>query len=190
MSNAMKTYGFDELFYPLEKGTSKLTEQQIYKSLIMDGELVPIWGGNQEHESVTSYVNVNARNKDDAAIRIFEGDCLIVSLDGSAGSMTFKPKGSKFALNHHAGVLKLKDPKILDLRYFKYKFENKLRSLAVSDGSKTLSKRQLEVQTFDLPGLSVQLKILERYEQLANLQKKLNQTKSELDALLSKEVVA
>ncbi|MDP3963146.1 MAG: restriction endonuclease subunit S, partial [bacterium] len=164
------------------------TEYAIYRSLAYDGELVPMWGGNQEHETINQYVSVNAKNKDNEPIRIFEGPCLIISLDGSAGSMTYKKKGEKFALNHHAGVLKCKDALKLNLEYFKYKFENYLKSLAVSDGSKTLSIGLLEKQLFELPEIKEQEKLVERYRKLAELKNKLKGYLSTIQDLESKEI--
>lgn len=166
---SLNSYTFDELFLPLEKGTSKLTSYAIYRSLDYAGELIPLWGGNSEHKTQSLFVSINAKNKENKPIKVFRGPCLIISLDGSAGSMTFKDENSTFALNHHAGVLRLRDPKLLDLEYFKYRYEGLLSALAVSDGSKTLSKKILETQIFELPSLSEQLSILSKYKKLDSI---------------------
>lgn len=189
--NKIQTYTFNELFYPLEKGIQKLTSYAIYRSLDYEGELVPLWGGNQEHEIATQFVSVNAKNKDNKPIRVFSGPCLIISLDGSAGSMTYKAEGTKFALNHHAGVLRGKNPKILNIEYFKYRYESFLRNLAVSDGSKTLSKKLLENQTFELPDIQEQQLILKRYKKLGSIRNMLKEhgLLKEIDELLSKQVL-
>lgn len=181
--SALTTYTFDELFFPLEKGVSKLTSYAVYRSLDYKGDLVPMWGGNNEHRTENLYVSVNAKNKDNKPIRIFEGPCLIISLDGSAGSMTYKDKGVRFALNHHAGVLKVRDASILNLEYFKYRFENFLKNLSVSDGSKTLSKKLLEKQAFELPSLKEQEAILGRYKALDLTKQKLEKYQKELAKL-------
>ncbi|MCC7197608.1 restriction endonuclease subunit S [Candidatus Peregrinibacteria bacterium] len=183
-----RTYSFDELFLPIEKGTSKFTEYAIYRSLESEGDLVPLWGGNHEHDSVNQFVSVNAKNKDNEQIKIFEGECIIISLDGSAGSMTYKAKGEKFALNHHAGVLRCKDRSKLNLQYFKYRYENALKGLAISDGSKTLSKRQLEKEFFELPDLEEQEVILSRYLKLASMKKEIKECLAKIDQLQSKKL--
>ena len=51
-------------------------------------------------------ISVSAKTKKGATIKIFSGEGIIISLDGSAGSMTYK-NGEKFALNHHAGFITL-----------------------------------------------------------------------------------
>lgn len=181
-------YSFDELFHPLEKGTSKFTEYAIYRSLEIEGDLVPLWGGNQEHESINQYVSINAKNKDYEPIKIFEGECVIISMDGSAGCMTFKAKGEKFALNHHAGVLRCKDKSKVNLQYFKYRYENDLKALAVSDGSKTLSKKQLEKQVFELPDVEDQEIILNRYSKLATIKNVIKNYLCKIEQLQSKKI--
>ena len=86
------SYKYHDLFHPLEKGIFGLTEHYIYNSLNDKDELVPLWGGNASHDEEEIFLGVNAKNKFGEDVKIFEGDCIIISLDGSAGSMTYKPK--------------------------------------------------------------------------------------------------
>jgi restriction endonuclease S subunit len=88
--------------------------------------------------------------------------------------MTYKDESSRFALNHHAGVLKVRDSKILNIEYFKHRFEKFLINLSVSDGSKTLSKNLLEKQSFELPSLPEQESILRRYQVLESTKLKID----------------
>ena len=189
MINNKKNYTFDELFYPLEKGTQKLTEFAIYRSLDYPGDLIPLWGGNQEHKIANQYISTNTKNKVNASIKVFDGDCLIVSLDGSAGSLTYKEEGVKFALNHHAGVLRCRDKNKIDLEYFKFKYENFLRDISVSDGSKTLSKKILEKQIFEIPDIAKQIKDKKCYLKLNKIKDKINQVLEKCNKLLEKDII-
>jgi len=168
------TYKFLDLFYPVEKGNYRLTEQAVYNSLKYNEEMIPLWGGQQSHNDKTQFVSKKGKTIENKSIKIFEGDCLILSLDGSAGSITFKPQFQnnekiQFALNHHAGILKCRDEKILNIEYFKYRFENLLRALSISEGSKTLTVGSLYKQYFEIPFLQVQTEILKRYKKLNDL---------------------
>lgn len=171
MSIDYYTYRFSELFYPLEKGSYRLTEQAAYNSLKYKSEMVPLWGGQQSHIVENQFISIKGKTLHNKDIKIFDGGCLIISLDGSAGSITYKPeridgKEIKFALNHHAGVLRCRDNSILDIEYFKYRFEGFMKSLAVSEGSKTLTVGTLDRQIFEIPKIDIQREILKKYKKL------------------------
>lgn len=168
------TYNFLKLFYPIEKGNYRLTEQAVYNSLKHDEEMVPLWGGQQSHDNQIQFVSTKGKTLDNKPVKIFEGDCIIISLDGSAGSMTYKPKYEKnkkikFALNHHAGVLRGRDETLINIEYFKYRYENLFKAISVSEGSKTLTVGSLYKNSFDIPTLKMQNEILKRYKKLMDL---------------------
>lgn len=109
-------------------------------------------------------VSIAGKTKDGKPIRSYEGDCLIISMDGSAGCMTYKKAGQRFTINHHAALLYAKDDKVVNLQYFKLKYENTFKSLAVSDGSKTISVERIKELSFMLPDKKLQDALVERFE--------------------------
>ena len=187
------SYKYHDLFHPLEKGIFGLTEHYIYNSLNDKDELVPLWGGNASHDEEEIFLGVNAKNKFGEDVKIFEGDCIIISLDGSAGSMTYKPKKKnnkifKFCLNHHAGIIRIKNNDKINPNYFKYKFENIFKNMAVSDGSKTITKEMIENFIFEIPDLKDQNKYLLEMKKIEQLSKDLNSKIERLENLKSKKV--
>lgn len=141
---------FLEMFNPVQKGNFALTDEVVYNSIQNNDELIPLYGGNKSHKQATRYVSKTAITKEGKPITIFDGEGIIISLDGSSGSMTYKD-GERFALNHHAGFITLKDKGIVRLEFFALFFQNFLRNLSVSDGSKTLSLAQLYSAEFEMP---------------------------------------
>lgn len=147
---------FKEMFNPIEKGDHGLTEEAVYSSIQGDGEFIPLWGGNAEHNSIERYVSSTARTKANKSITIFRGPGVIISLDGSAGSMTYKHGTDAFALNHHAGFFKLRDDVEVLSEYFALFLQNQMREESVSEGSKTLTLEQIYHMDFEIPSYDAQ----------------------------------
>ena len=99
---------FLDIFNEIQKGNYGLTDEAIYSSIREGDEFIPIYGGNKEHHITEKKVSINAKTKKGISITIFSGEGIIISLDGSAGSMTYN-YGVKFALNHQAGFITIKD---------------------------------------------------------------------------------
>ena len=95
------------MFNEIEKGNYALTDEAIYASLQNGDELIPLYGGNKEHATTERRISISAKTKKGVPITVFSGEGIIISLDGSAGSMTYK-SDEKFALNHHAGFITLR----------------------------------------------------------------------------------
>lgn len=150
---------FLEMFECIEKGNFGLTDEAIYKSIQNRGDFIPIWGGNKEHNLIERRISTNAKTKQNKNITIFEGEGIIISLDGSAGSMTYK-QNQKFALNHHAGFFKVKNPKIIIPEFFALFYQKQLREKSVSEGSKTLTQDHIYQIDFDIPNFNNQRKIM------------------------------
>ncbi|MBQ6462216.1 MAG: restriction endonuclease subunit S [Pseudobutyrivibrio sp.] len=152
---------FLDVFNEVEKGNYALTDEVIYNSIQNNDEMIPLYGGNKTHSKPTRYVSSSAVTKKGKPITIFDGEGIIISLDGSAGSMTYK-KGERFALNHHAGFITLKEKGVVRLEYFALFYQNFLQRLSISDGSKTLSLTQLYNTDFEFPTYDLQCRILDK----------------------------
>ncbi len=181
---------FLDIFNEVEKGNYALTDEAIYTSLQNDDELIPLYGGNKEHTTIERRISVTAKTKKSQEITIFSGEGIIISLDGSAGCMTYK-KGERFALNHHAGFITVKngEENSVDLRYFALFFQNHYKALAVSDGSKTLSLHQIYSEEFQLPNIEYQRKVINCVDSISNQIKTLNGLSKKIEQLLSHDIV-
>ncbi len=181
---------FLEIFTPLMKGDFGLTDEYIYKSIDFGGPFIPIWGGNQEHHKIDRLVSVHGKTKLDKKITVFENEGIILSLDGSAGSMTYKDGKQKFALNHHAGFFKKKNNSKIDLEFFSIFYQKQLQELSVSEGSKTLTQDQLYSADFDIPDYSNQMKIMKNVKPLLSIRRKLDEIFTQkIDELFKKQIV-
>lgn len=181
---------FLDVFNEIEKGNYALTDEAIYASLQNGDELVPLYGGNKDHVTTKRKISVSAKTKKGTPITIFSGEGIIISLDGSAGSMTYK-NGERFALNHHAGFITLREDAAekVNLEYFSIFLQNFYREMGVSDGSKTLSLTQIYAEEFNLPELTVQNNVLTELKSIQSKLKAFELLKEKYNALIDKEIM-
>ncbi len=180
---------FLDLFNEIEKGNYALTDEAIYYSIQDNDERIPLWGGNKSHIKVDRMVSKSAKTKNGQQIKIFSGEGIIISLDGSSGSMTYK-KGEVFALNHHAGFITVRSDKrdLINLEYFSLFYQNFYRSIAISDGSKTLSLKQIYTEEFEIPSIDIQNRIMSSLREVKEAMEKLDNLKPMLMDVLEQEV--
>ncbi len=152
---------FLDVFTPIKKGNFGLTDEAIYKSIQHGGQFLPVFGGTQDHITAERFVSEIGKTKYDKPITAFNGDGIIISLDGSAGSMTHVSSG-RFALNHHAGFFQVKEgmSKSVIPEYFSLFFEKQLQEASISEGSKTLTKTTIESLEFNIPQYNLQEKLM------------------------------
>ncbi|MCZ7385231.1 MAG: restriction endonuclease subunit S [Candidatus Methanoperedens sp.] len=181
---------FLDLFDPIKKGDFGLTEEAIYKSIQHGGVFIPVWGGNQDHIVADRFVSKNGRTKHNQPITIFKGEGIIISLDGSAGSMTFK-KNERFALNHHAGFFKVKKgaKNMIIPEFFALFYQKQLQEASISEGSKTLTLDQIYSMDFEIPPYTVQQRIMSKIKPLLEKKKKLAGINSKIESLFAKKIV-
>jgi Restriction endonuclease S subunits len=179
---------FLDFFDPIQKGNTELTEMAVYNSIKFDENFVPLWGGNRSHIVKDRLISEKGRTKSGLPITIFDEEGIIISLDGSAGSMTYK-NGERFSLNHHAGFFKVKKEmrEFVNPEFFALFFENKLMDLSVSDGSKTLSLKQIYSFDFEMPDkktqdefISLVRPLLEKREHATKLFNKIESIKDKI----------
>jgi len=178
---------FLELFEPIQKGDFGLTDEAIYKSIENEGDFIPIWGGNKSHSIIDRLVSKSAKTKQNVSITIFAGEGIIISLDGSAGSMTYKSDGC-FSLNHHAGFFKVKEDAKQEVlpEFFALFYQAQFTAASVSEGSKTLTLDQVYLMEFDLPSFDVQKVIMGKIHPLSFKKQKIIKTLGRIDSLKQK----
>jgi len=169
---------FLDVFTPIKKGNFGLTDEAIYKSIQHGGSFIPVYGGTQEHVTADRFVSERGKTKYDEPVTIFSGDGIIISLDGSAGSMTFI-QNKKFALNHHAGFFRVKEnaETIVNPKFFSLFYEDQFTEASISEGSKTLSLDKIYSTDFDLPSYTIQKTVMAKIRLLLKV-------KEEVDNLL------
>ncbi len=180
---------FLEIFNEIEKGNYALTDEAIYSSLQNKSDLIPLYGGNKTHLGTDRKISATAKTKKGFPITIFSGEGIIISLDGSAGSMTYKCN-EQFALNHHAGFITLREnaKSRVKLEFFAIYLQEFYRNLSVSDGSKTLSLEQIYSEEFELPDYQTQCRVLSEIKKIQEKIDILNTLKQRYLSILEKEV--
>lgn len=180
---------FLDVFNEIEKGDYALTDEAVYASIQNGDEFIPLYGGNKDHRYTERRISISAKTKKGIPINIFSGEGIIISLDGSAGSMTYK-SGERFALNHHAGYITLREDarERVNLEFFAIYLQNYYRNLSVSDGTKTLSLTQIYDEEINLPPFSVQCRVLKELKRISALIERLIHCKEEMAAILEKDL--
>lgn len=165
---------FIDMFTPIRKGNFGLTDEAIYKSIQHGSKFVPVYGGTQEHVTTDRFISEYGKTKYDEPITIFGGEGIIISLDGSSGSMTHITANNRFALNHHAGLFQLKEEakQVIDPEFFTLFFEKQLQEASISEGSKTLNLNSIESMDFDIPQYDIQEEIMLKIRTLLKAKEK------------------
>ena len=174
---------FLDLFDPIVKGDFGLTEEAVYKSIQLGNKMIPLWGGNQEHSYADRFVDEKAKTKYNEIITVFDGEGIIISLDGSAGNMTYK-RNERFALNHHAGFFKTKNnPKLIDPEFFSIFYQKQLQESSISEGSKTLTLDKIYEMDFEIPSKPVQEELMTRLRIILNRREKIRKILDNISSL-------
>lgn len=149
------------------KGDQGLTEAVIYEQFDTNG--TPVYGGGETPPKF--FIGAAPTTKAGDPVTIHTGPALVVSMDGSSGSVRVIPKG-KFVCNHHACVLKPRPCTRLDLYFVAQQIEGGLRGLASNkEGSATLTLPTLTSFGFQLaPTVAEMSRIGRLRKQLALVQ--------------------
>ena len=179
---------FLEVFTPIKKGDFGLTEEAIYKSIQYGGKFIPVYGGTEKHIP-ERFVSKLGKTKYDKQITVFNGDGIIISLDGSAGSMTWV-SSHEFALNHHAGFFTLlkNQQQFIIPEFFSLFYEKELRKASISEGSKTLTKKTIDSIDFSFPEIDIQKGIMKKIEPIIILQTKIKNIIVKTNSINTKEL--
>ena len=177
---------FLDLFNPITKGNYGLTEEAVYKSIQFGNKMIPLWGGNQEHVHADRFVDEKAKTKYNEQIRVFDGEGIIISLDGSAGNMTHK-KGERFALNHHAGFFSIKENSdLIDPEFFSIFYQQQLRAASISEGSKTLTLDTINAMDFEIPSRPTQVELMAQIRPILGRRRRLHELLARISLLKKK----
>lgn len=135
-------------FFEIKKGSQGFTEEVIYQNFTKKG--IPVYGGGSKPTNFK--VSNQTTNNKGNAVNIFESPAIVVSMDGSSGSMQIVRQG-EFTANHHAAILKLKNEvNDFDLDWFVQSTELLLKKEASNqEGSATLTKERLEGFEVNIP---------------------------------------
>lgn len=176
---------FLDIFEPIIKGNFGLTEEAIYKSLQLGNKTIPLWGGNKEHIYADRFVDEKAKTKYNEPITIFNEEGIIISLDGSAGNMTYK-KDECFALNHHAGFFKVKNHNLIVPEFFSIFYQQQLCEAAISEGSKTLNLDTIYSLDFVIPSKLTQQKLMDEMNSVHDCRYRINKLNRRITLIKNK----
>ena len=133
--------------FDMLRGDQGLTESIIYT--YFDDNGLYVYGGGALPPKYK--ISRNARNNKGVPVTVFKGPAIIVSMDGSSGSMRVIEK-EEFCSNHHARVLTPKKGIKINPYFVMQQAEGKLKEMASNKGgSKTLTIHQLHELEITIP---------------------------------------
>lgn len=154
--------------FEIQRGDQGLTEAEIYRFHDTNG--IPVYGGSSGAPRFK--VTKNIKNNKNIPATIFKGAAIVVSMDGSAGSVQMINKSIEFCCNHHGRVLILKPAfNKLDLNWIVQQISNGLKHLASNkEGSATLTVPLLEKYEVSIPSdVKIISEIAKRRQKLVRL---------------------
>lgn len=142
-------------------GNHGLTEEIIYQyQPDSHDDRVPIFSGSKDNIIPVGFIRKKARNKEGKDVIYFDGPCLILTKDGSAGLLTHKDTGV-FTINHHACVLKLKTEwkNRVNLEWFSAQYQKNFYQYVTSKSdNRVFSTEWFEKILFEIPDYNVQIR--------------------------------
>ena len=173
-------------------GTHGLTEEIIYDHQPSSvDESVPIFSGSQNNIIPIAYIRKNAINNKGESVSYFEGPCLILTKDGSAGLITYKESGV-FTINHHACVLRLKDiwEEKLDVEWVAQQYQSYLYQYVTSKSdNRVFSTKWFDRVQFEIPSYSLQIRQKNKKRMLLQLKSRIETTLNRLGVILEQVIV-
>jgi|GEM_PF-522223 len=168
-------------------GNSGLTEKEVYQKILMGGKKFRILSGATLEENEFGYVSVfNLKGK---PIKTFENkEGILVIRKGKAGITNFIEKGN-YTLTDDAYILfKKQDCKYeISLRWLRTQYSNLFLEYSSSSDNGTWNlSRFFENARIDIPSYSEQLMIVEKYNNVEMLKRKLIVITKNIESLLRK----
>lgn len=173
-------------------GNHGLTEETIYNYQPSSiDEIIPIFSGSENNLIPIAHITKDAKNNKGEPITYFEGQCLILTKDGSAGLITYKEKGT-FTINHHACVLKLKDiwKDKLDIEWFAQQYQSSLYQYVTSKSdNRVLSTKWFGRTEFYVPSYHAQIRQRDKKKILVQLKNRIETSSKKLKGNLGRPIL-
>lgn len=177
-------------FFNLYGGNSGLTNENIYKNLINNKQmLIPVYSGSKENKRILGKISTNAIIKG-KIIKKMNGPAIIVIRKGAAGTMRFVDD-KEFTINDDVYVLSPKDKykEIINLLWFIYEYESLFKTISTAkNGNGTFSKSYAEQQHIKIPKKSIQDSIAKGIFELESNKVKIKNILLRINELLSKDI--
>jgi len=147
---------------------------------------VPVLSGSSDNERPRAWIRRGATTADGKPVMYYEGPCLVLTKDGSAGLLTYQDVGL-FTLNHHACVLLLRPEwnGRVDLEWFAWQYRQYfVRWTTSQSDNRVLSRELINSAEVELPDTDVQTTQLARMKTLLLVASKLRAIGSVLQEFL------
>jgi len=190
MSSDIKTLnGPLKMFVDIKGGNSCIIKNFIYYNMPKNkDDSIPVYSSSVTKDTFLGYIDKNAVDENNRAIKIFNGECILVARNGQAGKMRYIKNGT-FTINDHAYVIypKKKYKERINLKWFSYKFQKLFYDLIIAkDGNGTFNKTYAEKHEIEIPNIEVQLQELKYYDLLTKYKAKIEEIDLKIDNLLDK----
>jgi hypothetical protein len=187
-------YTINQLFR-YKPGNHGLTEETIYaQQPTSEEDSIPIFSGSGDNESPIGFIRSAGHNKHGRPLAYFQGPCLILTKDGSAGLLTYKPPKFRFTINHHACVLTVRKEwrGKLDLQWFVFEKQHVLlRGVTSQSDNRIFNTSWFDRLKFEIPDYeTIQIPQRDQKLKLLDYKKKLSQIISSIDVLIDSPLEA
>lgn len=171
-------------------GNSGLTEQYVYQNLQMKKEkkFILLTGSSEMNKKDRISLLPNPKNKT-KEISTFSGEGIHVIRKGKAGRINYLDKDN-YTSNDDAYILKIKDDCNIDisLKWLTKVYEKKFREFSSKSDNGTWNKTSFfEEAKFNIPSISEQKDVLNKFEILDNYRIICNKLLEKMNVILEKE---
>lgn len=170
-------------------GNPGLTEKVIYQKSQLDGLRYTVLSSSTIEETRLGEIPMCYINN--KHLKVFEDkEGILVIRNGKAGTTFFLEKG-KYTINDHAYILSLKEEQKYEvlLKWLMVQYRKDFFEYSSSSDNGTWNKTGFfKNMKLDLSSIEEQKEVLESYQRLERLEKKLNNIKSRIDNLFRKQI--
>ena len=170
-------------------GNANLTEEFIYQAMQHEGKRYNVLSSaTEDNNSMGQIPMCQINNK---PLKVFEGkEGLLVARNGKAGTTRYLPKG-QYTINDHAYILYIRDdsPYQIDLRWLAIQYKSDFLSFVSNADNGTWNMTGFFKQVkIDIPEIEEQRKIINIYNEMADVYQTSTKLKESLELLLDKQI--
>lgn len=192
--NKPVSYSYEKLgnVFSLEGGNSGLTEDFIYHNQPnSEEEKIKIFSSATVDQKQMGFLSKHAKIND-SSVKIFSGETVLIARNGTyAGIMNYF-ENERYTTNDHTYVMRVLPEwrNKIDMRFISFYLQPLFFNLVTSKSDNaTFNKEYAEKQTLKLPDYAYQKRIGNLLRKLDKAQKNIQQSLSDVSALLNCEIV-
>lgn len=179
--------GKAKIFFKIEGGNSGLTEEFIYSNQPNnEKESVTVYSGATQKNNMLKKIKTTAKIKN-KNIKLFDDEGILIIRKGKAGNL-IHITDKRYTLNDDAYIMQIREKykDKINIKYLLFAINNEIEKCITSNngGNQTFNKTLFDESIIELPDLTYQNKLVEEYEKLYKIKRKVEENIDKVNDIL------